>query len=61
MELEHTSLTESRFMMIGIVSEFVPFKEEWVNETHHFSNVQISNSGYCVVTPMDAVLELLSR
>jgi len=58
-EVEHTSLTETKFLLIGIVSEFVPFKEEWINKTHRYTNMEISNSGYCIVEPMDSVLELL--
>ena len=47
------------FLPIGVVSQFVPFVEEWENKNLRYSNITISNSGYSVVVPMDVVLELL--
>ena len=61
MMVEQVSLTKTKFPIIGLVSEFVPFKETWVNVTHKISHWEISNSGYSVVTPIDAVLELLPK
>src|ERR1043166_8295089 len=34
-----------QYRLIGIVSEFVPFEETWVNLKHGIKNFQISNSG----------------
>lgn len=48
-----------RYCVIGLVSEFVPLAEEWVSKTRGQVNVQISNSGYSVVVPMDPVWELI--
>jgi Trypsin-like peptidase domain len=50
-----------RFRIIGVVSQFVPNAEVWVNTTHGHTNTSISNSGYSVATPMDFVLELLEQ
>ena len=61
MMVEKVSLTKTEFPIIGLVSEFVPFKETWVNITHKISHWEISNSGYSVVTPIDAVIELLPK
>ena len=47
------------FSVIGVVSEFVPFAEKSVNYPIPYQNVNISNSGYTIVTPMDFVLELV--
>jgi len=47
------------FLVIGVLSQFVPFAEQWENKAHGYSNVEISNSGYSVIVPMDMVLELL--
>ena len=44
--------------IVGVVSEFIPFEETWRNARFGYENHQISNSGYCVVEPMDFVLEL---
>jgi hypothetical protein len=47
------------FKIIGLVSSFVPFQEEWENKTYRYTYVGISNSGYTVIVPIDAVLELV--
>lgn len=58
-EAEQVDLTTRRFSVIGVVSEFVPFIETWYNIQHKFQNVNIENSGYSVVVPMDQVFELV--
>jgi len=60
-EIEQVKLTKVKFRVIGIVSQFVPFAEQWLNVTHGYSNLVISNSGDSVVTPIDAVFELLAK
>jgi len=58
--LESTFIgTGYEFKVIGVVSEFIPFAERWINETQRYSNINISNSGYSVCTSMDVVLEML--
>ena len=57
-EIEEKGLGKN-FMIVGVVSEFIPFKEDWINVTHRYKQMSISNSGYSVVVPMDAVIELL--
>lgn len=59
MQAEQVSLTQTKFAVIGFVSEYVPFKETWLNVTHKLSHWEVSNSGYSIVIPIDAVLELL--
>jgi len=49
------------FRVIGLVSQFVPFAERWKNETHGYTNLTLSNSGYTIVVPMDAVLSIVAR
>lgn len=58
LQIEKEGLSSS-FRTIGVVSQFVPFVEEWENKKHRYSNFTISNSGYSVIEPMDMVLELL--
>ena len=58
-QLEQDGLLKKRYRMIGVISQFVPFKEIWHNKTYNVSHREFSNSGYSVITPMDAVLELL--
>ena len=57
--VEQVSMTKTEFPIIGLVSQFVPFKETWLNVTHKTSHWEVSNSGYSIITPIDAVLELL--
>lgn len=46
--------------IIGLVSQFVPFEEKWFNQAYRYSNTNIYNSGYTVVTPIDNVLAIAS-
>jgi uncharacterized protein (DUF39 family) len=47
--------------VIGIVTECVPFAETWENRQFGYSNHTISNSGYSIAEPIDAILALLSQ
>lgn len=59
LEVEQVDLLERRFLVIGMVIQFVPFAETWVNITHKYKNLTISNSGYTVAVSMDTVLDLI--
>lgn len=58
-ESERISQNQTTFEVIGIVIGFLPFEERWLNERFNYENIQISNSGYTIVMPIDMVLELL--
>ena len=58
-QIDHPALNVTRFQIIGLVSGFVPFQEEWENKTLKYSHVIKSNSGYTVVEPSDSALELV--
>ena len=60
-QAEMIGLTKTEFRVIGIVSQFVPFQETWVNTTHKTSHWEISNSGYSVVVPADRILEFIDQ
>lgn len=60
LEVELDDSGERRFSVIGVISQFVPYVETWVNARHGFENSSIENSGYSVATPMDFVLELVA-
>lgn len=60
-QTELTSVGNTSFRIIGIVSQFIPFQETWVNTTHKISHWEISNSGYSVVIPSDRILELIDQ
>lgn len=49
----------AKFRVIGVVREFVPFEERWLNLPHGYLNRSLTNSGYAIATPMDFVLELV--
>lgn len=46
--------------LIGIVSQFVPFEEHWINEAFGYINSNIYNSGYSVIIPVDVIIEQLN-
>lgn len=45
--------------VIGVVSQLIPFVEEWENKRSKQVNVEVSNSGYSVAVAMDKVFELI--
>lgn len=49
------------FSVMGLVSQYVPVAQPWVDSRTDSTNFDIANSGYSVVTPMDAILELLEQ
>jgi len=51
---------ETKYNLIGISTQFVPYEETWLNQQHGYTNVTISNSGYSIATPTDFIMELLS-
>ena len=60
LEVIHQGL-QNRFRVIGIVSQYVPVAETWVNTTQSYFNMQLYNSGYSIAEPMDPVLELVAQ
>lgn len=60
LEVDQTTITRTEYRLIGVLSEFIPFAQEWINIKFGLMNREISNSGYSVATPMDPVLELIS-
>ena len=52
---------EYHYRLIGLISEFIPYVEEWHNRQLGYTNIEISNSGYSVVAPADFILDLISE
>jgi len=52
---------QNRFRLIGVVSQYVPVAETWVNTAQSYYNMQLYNSGYSIAEPMDPVLELVAQ
>jgi hypothetical protein len=46
------------FKIIGVVSKYIPFAQEWRNSREKLINVEYVNSGYSVATAMDEVISL---
>jgi hypothetical protein len=57
-EVEFNGL-EFHHKVIGIVSQFIPHVQNWVNQTNGLSNTEIINSGYSVTVSMDKVFETI--
>ncbi|MFO0357608.1 MAG: serine protease [Sphingobacteriaceae bacterium] len=47
-----------RYRIIGVVSKYIPFAQEWRNNREKLVNVEYVNSGYSVATAMDEVIKL---
>lgn len=60
LEVESEGISTKRFKVVGVVSQLVPLVETWRNETQGYQNIDLSNSGYSVASPMDPVMELVS-
>jgi hypothetical protein len=58
---EVENLTTTRFPLLGVLVEWVPFSESWQNSRFGYSNQTLSNSGYSIAEPMDVVLELIRQ
>ncbi len=60
-EVDNISLQKKRYIIIGVLSKFIPYTEIWENKTNKLTHLEVSNSGYSVVTPIDKVLELINQ
>lgn len=45
--------------LIGIVSRYIPFKQEWVNYRDNLVNAEYVNSGYTVVMSTDLIIQTI--
>ncbi len=50
----------SEHKVVGVISQFIPFVEEWVNNKSGLKNINSSNSGYSVAVSMDEVFKLIN-
>ena len=54
-------LNDDKLYLIGLISEFIPFEENWYNDKFNIVNKQVSNSGYSVVVPIQAAIDLIPK
>jgi len=47
------------FPVIGVVSQYIPFVDEWLSVNYGYTNRYIENSGYSVVVPMDPIINII--
>ena len=59
-ELEDDNAGTRHTKLIGIVSKFVPLVEKWKSSLYEYENINLSNSGYAVVVPLDDIQTFLS-
>ena len=60
LQVSRTGLV-THFDVIGVISQYIPTTEKWVNATLNYGYLQLHNSGYTIAEPMDAVLELVDK
>jgi hypothetical protein len=61
LEIEQVDQVNRVFRVIGVVIQYVPFAETWVNLTQKYQSQTITNSGYTIAVSMEPVLELISH
>ncbi len=49
------------YKLIGVISEFIPYEDDWVNTKNGLTNISITNSGYSVVVPIESIFDLFKR
>ncbi len=51
---------KNHYVVIGVVSQFIPFTQIWTNAEFGTSRSDIENSGYSVIVPLDKIYQLVS-
>jgi len=51
----------TKYRTIGVVSELIPYVEDWYNLKNGLINTSVSNSGYSVIVPLDFLKDLLKK
>lgn len=49
------------FRVIGLVSKYIPYETKWFSNRDQITNIELSNSGYSVCVPMNAVFDVLDN
>ena len=60
-EVDEVSAFETKFRLIGVISQIIPFAETWHNTTQQYSYATLSNSGYSVATSTEAIFDLIKE
>jgi hypothetical protein len=60
LEVEEPGATGGpKFLPIGVAIEYVPFLDEWRNNTRRYSYSTITTSDYSIVEPLDPVIDMI--
>lgn len=49
------------YRIIGIVSKYIPFVTKWYSSREHITNTELTNSGYTVCVPIQAIFDLIDK
>lgn len=55
------SYDKRQTLIIGIISQYIPYVVEWTNRRDSLVNTEYLNSGYSVATSIDPMLELIEE
>jgi hypothetical protein len=58
-EVDRSGFNVTKYSVIGVVTELIPFYDESVSRELHSTSLNVSNSGYSVVQPIDFIFDLL--
>jgi hypothetical protein len=47
--------------IFGLITEYIPYIEQWENKNNGAINVQTMNSGYSIVTPIEYALQIINK
>jgi hypothetical protein len=57
--LRNISFNKIEYYLVGVVVEFIPYEEKWVNTRSKLSNTDRFNSGYSVAVSVNSIKELI--
>jgi hypothetical protein len=60
-EKEQIEIGKWNYRLIGLIAQFVPFEEVWHSKKFGLENRQWQNSGYSIVIPADAIMDLVNE
>lgn len=53
--------SDSTYNLVGIVEEFIPLEEKWINQNYGIINTQLINSGLTVMLPADEIKKFIIK
>jgi hypothetical protein len=53
-----TTSAYTKYIVLGVVTEWIPFSESWLNSRFPYNNTTLSNSGYSIAEPIDLAIQM---